>query len=264
MLTEINRSPSLSSKAKELIKAGILAGTLKPGSHLIETQLANQFQISRGPLREALKSLAADGFVEIKPGRGAFVIDPSIDEMQDMIVLRAMLNGMAARYAAASDDATLFKAFDDALARMRAAIRDDDETAFFDAHWLFFETMFETSNAVLVKAWSSLHGLFDIYVRRLGRPFLPLPFLLTCCERFVLIFRTSDVNEAEAVMRSQSLLVGFTVIERRIPPELHGYVTRQIRTDGRVVPFDPASFDPAAANNRRFEASPTRSRKAAT
>lgn len=242
MLKEISRSPSLSAVAKEQIKSGILSGSLRLGTHLVETQLAKQFQISRGPLREALNSLAADGFVEIKPGRGAFVINPSVDEMQDMIVLRAMLNGMAARYAAASRDPELFATFDRALADMRAATESDDEIAFFDAHWLFFETLFASSNTVLNKAWSSLHGLFDIYVRRMGRPFFPLPCLLAWCESFVALFRAGDINEAETVLRSQSLLAGFQVLERPIPTELLGYVTHEIQTDGYVTPFDRAAY----------------------
>jgi GntR family transcriptional regulator, gluconate operon transcriptional repressor len=242
MLKEISRSPSLSAVAKEQIKSGILSGALKLGTHLVETQLAKQFQISRGPLREALNSLAADGFVDIKPGRGAFVINPSVDEMQDMIVLRAVLNGMAARYATASNVLELFETFDRALTAMRAATENDDETAFFDAHWLFFETLFAASNAVLNKAWSSLHGLFDIYVRRMGRPFFPLPCLLAWCESFVALFRAGDINEAEAVLRSQSLLAGFQVLERPIPVELLGYVTHEIQRDGRVTPFDRAAY----------------------
>src|SRR3546814_20550822 len=90
--------------AKQRIQEAIWSGRLAPGAHLVETTLAERFQISRGPLREALRSLAAEGLVEYRPGRGAFVIDPTLDQMQDMIVLRAVLGGMAARYAARSEE----------------------------------------------------------------------------------------------------------------------------------------------------------------
>ena len=46
-------------------------------------------------LREALHRLASEGLVEFPPRRGAFVVNPTLDQMQDMIVLRAMLGGMA-------------------------------------------------------------------------------------------------------------------------------------------------------------------------
>ena len=239
MLPEIVRTPSLSIKAKDLLKAAIFSGALAPGAHLVETQLAGQFQISRGPIREALKTLSADGLVEIHPGRGAFVVNPTVDEMQDMIVLRAILNGMAARYAASSRNQAMFTRFEAALDHMRAAVGADDEQAFFDGHWMFYEAMYDATNAVLVKAWSSLHGLFEIYVRRLGRPYLPLPVILRCYETFVDLFRNGDMAEAEAVVRSQSLIVGFRVLERRIPPELQGYATREILKDGSIVPYLP-------------------------
>lgn len=235
MLPEITRKPSLSAQATDLLRAAILSGDIAPGEHLVETRLARDFQISRGPIREALKELAADGLVEIRPGRGAFVINPSANEMQDMIVLRAMLNGMAARYVAASGDPELLAQIDSALEGMRAAAEQRDEKAFFDAHWAFYETMYGATNAVLIKAWSSLHGLFDLYVRRVGRPYLPLDTLLRYHERVVGIFRSGDPGEAEAVLRSQTLIVGFRILERSIPPELRGYVTREILDDGTLV-----------------------------
>lgn len=238
-LPEIIRSPSLSAKAKELIEQAIWSGQLPLGSHLIETQLAGQFQISRGPLREALNALAAEGLVEIHPGRGAFVANPSADEMQDMVVLRAVLGGMAARLATAAGDEAAFGRMEAAVEGMRKAAARQDERAFFDKHWAFNDAMYRAANIFLFRAWWSLHGLIDIYVRRLGRPHLPLPGIVICHERYLAIFRAGDPDEAEAVVRGQSLIVGFQVFQRPIPRALYGYVTREILDDGSVVPFDP-------------------------
>ena len=216
-----------------------LDGALEPGAHLVEAQLAAQFRISRGPLREALQALAAEGLVEIQPGRGAFVINPTPDAMEDMIVLRAVLGGMAARYAAACRDDALFAGLERALDGMRAAMAEGDERGFFDQHWVFYETVYRASSAVLFRAWSSLHGVFDIYVRRMGRPYLPLDRILRCYKRFAEVFRSGDVDEAEAVVRSQSLIVGLQVLGRPIPRTLWGHVTRRILEDGSVVPLRP-------------------------
>lgn len=239
VFSEIVRSPSLSETAKELVQEAIWSGRLAPGAHLVEMQLAEQFQISRGPLREALRSLAAEGLVEIQPGRGAFVVNPTADEMQDMIVLRAMLGGMAARYVTFNGDEALFNKMAASLACMRSAARANDERAFFDQHWIFYELLYEAANSFLFRAWQSLHGLIDIYVRRLGRPHLPLSGILCCYERFLEIFRAGDPDEAEAVVRSQSLVVGFQVLDRPVPPMLRSYVTRRILEDGSIVPFNP-------------------------
>jgi DNA-binding GntR family transcriptional regulator len=239
MLTAIARTPSLSVRARELIQTAIWSGELPPGAHLIETQLAARFGISRGPLREALQALAAEGLVEIQPGRGAFVVNPTSDEVEDMIVLRAVLGGMAARYVAACRDERLFAQLAQALHDMRQAMQDGDEHRFFDGHWVFYEAMYGATNAVLTRAWSSLHGLCDIYVRRMGRPHLPLARILLCYECFLSLFRDGDVEEAEAVVRSQSLIAGYQILGRPIPRKLWGYVTRQIREDGSVAPFHP-------------------------
>lgn len=241
MLPEIARTPSLSAKAKELIEQAIWSGQLAPGSHLVETQLAAQFQISRGPLREALKALAAEGAVEIQPGRGAFVASPSADEMQEMIALRAVLSGMAARLVTANADAAVSERLATAVAGMRAAVAGDDERTFFDNHWAFYEAMYRSTNAFLFRAWASLHGLIDIYVRQLGRPYMPLSSILAHHERFIAAFEAGDPDEAEALVRSQFLIVGAQVLQRPIPKALHGYVTREIRRDGSVARFDAAT-----------------------
>jgi hypothetical protein len=154
-----------------------------------------------------------------------------------MIVLRAVLGGMAARYVAACRDERLFARLAQALRDMRLAMEAGDERRFFDGHWIFYETMYDATNPVLTKAWSSLHGLCDIYVRRMGRPHLPLARILLCYECFLSLFRAGDVEEAEAVVRSQSLIAGYQILERSIPRKLWGYVTRQIGEDGSVTPF---------------------------
>ena len=71
-------------------------------------------------------------------------------------------------------------------------------------------------------------------------------------EHFLAIFRSGDVDEAEAVVRSETLMVGFKVLQRPIPAKLQGYVTRRIREDGSVVPYHPD--DEVSARRRRKKA----------
>ncbi len=204
-LPEIVRSPTLSVMAKRLIQEAIWSGGSAPGAHLVETALAEQFQISRGPLREALRSLASEGLVEFHPGRGAFVVDPTPDQMQDMIILRAVLGGMAARYVTAKGNASVFGRLVAHLERMRAVADRNDEKTFFDGHWEFYEILHEASNEFIFRSWQSLYGLINIYVRRLGRPYLPLHDILRDYDTFVELLQSGDPDEAEAVMRSVSV-----------------------------------------------------------
>ena len=82
------------------IRARLLSGEFKPGQKLSESDLSEDCGVSRTPVREALRRLALEYFVRIEPNRGAFVIDWSREDIEDMFEMRSMLEGLAARKAA--------------------------------------------------------------------------------------------------------------------------------------------------------------------
>jgi DNA-binding GntR family transcriptional regulator len=88
------------AKAYDHIRIRILDGRLAPASHLREHILAAEIGVSRTPIREALRRLAADGFVTFVPNVGASVISWSGQSLADLIEVRTQLAGMAARLAA--------------------------------------------------------------------------------------------------------------------------------------------------------------------
>ncbi len=82
------------------IRQAILSGRYKPGERLVEERLAVELGVSRNPVREAIRSLASEGFVEVTPRRGAAVMALSREEAWEMIEVRAALEGLNARLAA--------------------------------------------------------------------------------------------------------------------------------------------------------------------
>jgi len=100
----------------ERLRDDILAGSLSPGSRLVECDLTARFGVSRGPVREALRRLASDGLIEHRPNRGALVRRLSARDIREFFQIRVELESLAARLAAESDDA-------DARGRFAAAIR---------------------------------------------------------------------------------------------------------------------------------------------
>ncbi len=72
---------------------------LFPGSRFTETELANQYQTSRTPIREALKRLEVEGLVTIKPKQGCFVRDVDIEQISDYYTVRVALESMAVEMA---------------------------------------------------------------------------------------------------------------------------------------------------------------------
>lgn len=94
----------LRDQVTEGIRAAILAGRYKAGERLVEDRLAEDFRVSRNPVREALRALASEGLVTVTPRRGAAVAGFSAAEAREMIEVRATLEAMNARLAARRRD----------------------------------------------------------------------------------------------------------------------------------------------------------------
>jgi DNA-binding GntR family transcriptional regulator len=86
----------------------ILTGAVAPAARLVELQLAQQFDVSRTPVREALKRLTAEGLAVADPVRGLVARDVDPAEVEDIYIIREVLDGLAARLAAARATSTDF------------------------------------------------------------------------------------------------------------------------------------------------------------
>ena len=84
----------------ERLRDDILAHRLSPGERLIECDLTARFAVSRGPVREALRRLAAEGLIEHEPNRGAVVRRLSQREIKELFQIRVEMESLAARLAA--------------------------------------------------------------------------------------------------------------------------------------------------------------------
>ena len=90
----------LSKKVYRILKARIIKGGLFQGGKLFEAKIAEQLGISRTPVREAIKGLAAEGLVKMTPNQGVVVINVSIEDLQEVLQVRRVLEGLAASMAA--------------------------------------------------------------------------------------------------------------------------------------------------------------------
>ena len=92
-------SDTLGQQVSAALEQQILEGVLAPGQRLNADELASAFGVSRIPVREALRSLNATGWIEIRPRHGAFVRRRSLQELDDLFHVRAMLEAEASRLA---------------------------------------------------------------------------------------------------------------------------------------------------------------------
>jgi DNA-binding GntR family transcriptional regulator len=99
-LFKINDYELLSQKVYRILKARIIKGDLKPGEKLSENKIAEQLGVSRTPVREALRELSVEGFVEISPNQAKIVSTVTFDEIWDLLQIRGVLEGLGANIAA--------------------------------------------------------------------------------------------------------------------------------------------------------------------
>lgn len=94
------RGKSLTEQAYAILRRRIITGEMPPGLEVSELELAEQLAVSKTPVREALARLGIEGFVEAFPRRGYRVTSVTVKDMNDLFVVRAMLEGTAGAMAA--------------------------------------------------------------------------------------------------------------------------------------------------------------------
>jgi DNA-binding GntR family transcriptional regulator len=119
----------------ERLRGQIFARELEPGAWIDELKLAAEYGISRTPLREALKVLAAEGLVTMKPRRGAYVAEMSRDDVAQIYHLLALLEADAAGEVARHADASQLARLSQLHERLEKQVRQRD--AFFAANEQF-------------------------------------------------------------------------------------------------------------------------------
>ena len=106
LLAQLSGAAPLTQSLPEQIAARlserIVSGMYAPGQRIMEQAVAEEFEVSRGPVREALRLLEKEGLVIINARRGAQVTNPTIGEVNEIFDIRAMLNGLRDRLVAES------------------------------------------------------------------------------------------------------------------------------------------------------------------
>ena len=115
---------ALYEEVAEQLRQRIFRRELEPGSWIDELKIAEEFGISRTPLREALKVLAAEGLVTMKVRRGAYVTEMSEKDLRDVYHLLSLLESDAAGVVATTATPAQLQALQDLHAELEAAVGD--------------------------------------------------------------------------------------------------------------------------------------------
>jgi len=142
MNTKLNNRPLYEDVADRL-REQIFAKQLAPGSWLDEQSLAEQFGISRTPMREDIKVLASEGLVTIKMRRGAYVTEVARKDLEQIFTILSLLEGEAARETAAKATEEELNQLDYWHHRLEKAAADRDLEQFFEINGKFHELIQE-------------------------------------------------------------------------------------------------------------------------
>jgi DNA-binding GntR family transcriptional regulator len=142
MAINLNNRP-LYHDVAERLRAQIFAHTLAPGSWLDEQSLAVEFGISRTPMREAIKVLASEGLVTMKPRRGAYVTEVERQDVEQIFAVIAELEGFAVKEVAIKATEAQLNQLDNLHLKLEKAAADRDVERFFEINVLFHELIME-------------------------------------------------------------------------------------------------------------------------
>jgi DNA-binding GntR family transcriptional regulator len=146
----------LRDKVVDELRRRIIDGAYEPGDRLTEERLADDFGVSRNPVREAIRVLEAEGFLIAQPRRGAVVASMSVQDVEDLFDVRVSLEALAAALAAERAGPSGAGILDKLLAKARTTRRMADLAA--------LNTQFHAAicalsgNALLAGLMESLHG----------------------------------------------------------------------------------------------------------
>jgi DNA-binding GntR family transcriptional regulator len=158
---------TLWQRVYDFLREEILSERLQPGTELQEVGLSEELGVSRGPIREAIGRLAAEGLVTVRPRRGAVVRSLSKDEFLELYQVREALEMMAVRLAVPRLEPADIAELEGLIGEMGGHAERDEVAEFFEANVAFHARLFQASgNATLQELYGQLVGRMGRYRMR--------------------------------------------------------------------------------------------------
>lgn len=180
MAQGVNRGESLGAQVANVLRRRIVHGELAPGERITEEGLAEEFSVSRGPVRDAITQLSFEKLVEVHRPRGIYVTGLTRDDVDELYSLRGALEQLALARAMRVEGGARWAAITDAVARMAAAADAGDHPAFVAADLDFHSQIYALADH------PRLEGVWRQY----------LPTFVTLLE--VTINHDDDLHESSA------------------------------------------------------------------
>jgi DNA-binding GntR family transcriptional regulator len=214
MSEAMSRAQASAEWVAERLRDMIVKGDLPPGARIVERKVSADLNVSRTPVREALKLLRADGLIEISMHRGAQVTPYTRKEAEDLFDLISVIEGLAAERLAERLTGQTLRRLETLHARMLEEYAARDASAYFDTNTEIHDTIVaEAGNLILAES----HRRVMVRARR-GR-FMAIVDAdrwrqaVDEHEAVMAAFRARDAEVAGAIWREHLRHTGETVAE---------------------------------------------------
>lgn len=195
------------------LQTEIAEGRIEPGAKLDEQEIAERFGVSRTPVREAFRLLAADDLVELRGRQGAAVRVLGVHALIEMFQVMGELEGLCARLAARRL-ASAHKATLTAIHERLIAAADQGADVFYDVNQEFHEAIYEAScNIFLADQTRRLRNRVAAYRRRVTRMPNRIADTLREHEAILDAIFAHDADRAHATMRAHLTLLGDNLLD---------------------------------------------------
>ena len=145
------------------LRQSILDGTYEPGTVIHESRIAAELGVSRTPVREAFRKLEQEGLVTIIRNKGAVVAGVTEQDIKDIYAVRAVVEGLAAKWAAVHITPAQLQELEELLTKMDRAAQAGDFRTWRELDTRFHEVLYEASHSIPLELVLSA---FHDYVRR--------------------------------------------------------------------------------------------------
>ena len=193
----------LSEVVSERLRQAILSGQLKDGQRVVERAIAAELGVSRGPIRDALKTLEAEGLVVLSPRRGAHIATLTIEDAAECIAIREGIEPIAVRFLIESGDSRGLESLERAVQNLNDASMRGDWSGVVLLDMEFHETIYRHSGQRrLQRIWDGLRAPL-LQTFRLHRQFYSSIADVPGRHRHLLdTIRSRSLVEAEAATRA--------------------------------------------------------------
>ncbi|HNT43994.1 MAG TPA: GntR family transcriptional regulator [Syntrophorhabdaceae bacterium] len=210
----LGKPRSMGDVAYDYLKQAIVKGDIPPGQRLIENQLSAQMEVSRVPVREAVKKLEQEGLVERSGVRGFVVKGLNREEIEETLGIRALLESYAAYLATEHITEAILKKLEDSIRAYRKAFekKGNNTDKLMRLNTQFHEIIYEAAGSG--KLYSLINSFRDA-IHRYRRPLLACEdyarVSLRDHEEMVKAMRKKDKKRVEALVRKH-ILRGMDII----------------------------------------------------